>query len=541
MSRILCLALAAMACVTPAAGNIIINEVLYDPAGADTGFEFVELIAPDEGMSLDGVALEFCNGSEPGAWSILWRGGSADSLVAGGLFLLGESLLSPPPDAVVELGLQNAPDALRLTREGIILDLLGYGQDLPAELYENWPAADAPSGRSLSRLPDGIDTDQNVLDFFDTEPTPGVFNDPDYAAVILNARLPMPPPAPGRPWILLIEAENHGRLDWPGKLDLGIGDLAGTEFPSLAAGHRAAVDIDMPPLGAGIHELVIRLTGESLVPPDSLGLRFRVGLGPLLLTEVMFVPLSGRSEWVECLAPEGLSPTGPWSLSDLGGAEASFQPMALAPGERFILCQNREDLLAAHPDLPAARILELAPWPSLANRGESAAWPPWTDGLRLKDGEGLCSDGLLYIGDWIDEKGWSLERLRPYGDGDLSAWARCPTVSSPLAGPDPQVKESDALWRVSPQPFDPAFGAVAFMAREQGSSARLRIFDAAGRPVQEILGAMETGNLRLLWDGRDRRGRPLPSGAYPYSLSWEDPRRNEQQRRGFCLLLRSDR
>jgi hypothetical protein len=539
MIRILCLALTAMALVPPAAGNIIINEVLYDPAGADTGYEFVELIAPGEGMSLDGVALEFCNGSEPGTWTLLWQGGFSDSLIAGGLFLLGESLISPPPDAMVVLGLQNAPDALRLTQGDLILDLLGYGQDLPEDLCETWPAADTPSGRSLARLPDGVDTDQNVLDFFDSEPTPGELNDPDYSATLLSVRLPLPPPRSGSLWKLSIEVENRGRLDWPSNLNLKLGTLATGEIPPIGAGHRRSVEIEMPPIEAGIHELEIRLEGDGPVPPDSLNLRFRVGHGSLLLSEVLFAPLPGRGEWVECLAPDGLLPTGPWSLSDLGGGEAIFQPMALAPGERIILCQNRDDLLAGHPELLAARIIEIAPWPSLANGGESSVWPPWSDGLNLRGSDGLCSDGLLYRGDWIMDKGWSLERLRLYGDGDLSAWSPCPSVTSPLTGPGLRLSERDSRWRISPQPFDPTLGAMEFLIPGIGTSARLRIFDAAGRPVQEILGAMETGNLRLLWDGKDRRGRPLPSGAYPYSLSWEDLDRSEQQGRGICLLLRS--
>jgi len=532
------LSVLAMVFVSRAAGDILINEALYDPSGPDEGFEFVELMAVGGKAGLEDLSLEFCNGGDPGAWTVLWRSESADSLAAGGLFLLGESEVRPEPDAVVSLGLQNGPDALRLSRDGRVLDLLGYGDGLAPDLCESWPAVDASSGRSLARFPDGVDTDQNVLDFFAADPTPGALNDPDYAAVILSARLPIPPPEPGSAWKLAVEVENRGRLDWPGSPFLEAGSSASVPVPALAAGRRELVAIDLPPMSSGIGELDLRLAGLSALPPDSLGLRFRVGSGPLLLSEVLFAPRSGRGEWVECMAPEGWLPTGTWSLEDLGGDEGRFLPPALGPGERFLLCGDRLSLLSEYPGLPAARVVEVSPWPSLANSGESESWPPWTDGLRLVGADGLDSDGILYRGDWIDRKGRSLERLQVYGEGNLSAWAPCPRGSSPLEGPDPRVHPTAKAWRVSPQPFDPVRGPVEFYGRILAGTARLRLFDAAGRPVQEITGTPRTGKLRLLWDGRDRRGRPLPSGAYPYALGWTDERGRGMELRGCCLLSR---
>jgi len=224
---------------------------------------------------------------------------------------------------------------------------------------------------------------------------------------------------------------------------------------------------------------------------------------------------------------------------DLSGALATFQLPALAPGERFILCQDRDRLLDEHPGLVAARVMELSNWPSLANLGESREWPPWTDGLRLQDEQGLDSDGILYMGEWIDEKGRSLERLQMYEQEGASAWAPCPVGSNPLAGPDPMGSNLETAWSLWPQPFDPARESVEFRLREQGDSARLSLFDAVGRPVQEIPGNMSSGNLRLLWDGRDREGRQMPSGAYPFLISWEKPGGGEGQQRGLCLMLRS--
>ncbi len=531
-------AMAALLLVaSPSLADILINEVLYDPEGPDSGYEFVELMAVNEGANLEGLRLEFCNGSDPGTWRTLWTGLAGVSLSAGALFLIGEEAVDPAPQAVVSLGLQNGPEALRIVRGEEILDLLGYGPELSLDLCEAWPAGDAPSGKSLARMPDGVDTNQNVLDFFARDPSPGALNDPDLALDILSARLPIPPPGSGEAWTLRVEVENLGRLPWGEAPTLSVGS-ASMDLPRLEPGHSGNVDIRLHAPGPGPDELLIVAGGRD-IPPDSLPLPYHVGFGPLLLSEVQFAPLTGRSEWVECLAPEGLSATGPWTLMDLSGASASFAPPALAPGERILLCQNREGVLQDHPGLPAARVLELDPWPSLANLGESWEWPPWTDGLRLRDETGLDSDGMLYHGEWITEKGRSLERLRLRAVSGASAWAPCALGSTPLAGPDPAASPREGAWSLEPQPFDPAREVVEFVLRENGEAARLRLFDAVGRPVQEIPGELSTGTLRLLWDGRDESGRDLPSGAYPFQISWRRSRGGEAHQRGVCLLLRS--
>ncbi len=78
---------------------ILLNEVLYDPDGADGGLEFVELVARvggDPAASLEGWVLETGNGAQPGDWTVAWVGGVGDRL-AGGLFLIGKRPSSRGP------------------------------------------------------------------------------------------------------------------------------------------------------------------------------------------------------------------------------------------------------------------------------------------------------------------------------------------------------------------------------------------------------------------------------------------------------------
>src|SRR6185503_16128437 len=124
---------------SPASADLVLNEVLYDPEGSDEGLEFVELWNPDSiVVPLAGVLVESGDGARPGAWTPLYSGAAGDSVPPRSAFLIqGAALLA---------AIQNGPDALRLSRSGAVLDLLGYGALTAAELFRGAPAADAPTG-----------------------------------------------------------------------------------------------------------------------------------------------------------------------------------------------------------------------------------------------------------------------------------------------------------------------------------------------------------------------------------------------------------
>src|SRR6185503_11335579 len=58
---------------TGAETGLVLNEVLYDPEGADEGLEFVELWNTDSiPVPLEGITLESGDGSRPGLWTTLY-------------------------------------------------------------------------------------------------------------------------------------------------------------------------------------------------------------------------------------------------------------------------------------------------------------------------------------------------------------------------------------------------------------------------------------------------------------------------------------
>src|SRR5262245_18679815 len=110
------------------ASRPIIAEVLYDAAGDDTGLEFVELLNPtDSTFSLADAVLEAGDGSGPGRWTVRWTGKAGDSIAAHGRFVVGGARMTPRPDAVAALDLQNGPDAVRLRWSDGAFETVGYG------------------------------------------------------------------------------------------------------------------------------------------------------------------------------------------------------------------------------------------------------------------------------------------------------------------------------------------------------------------------------------------------------------------------------
>ena len=153
---------------TSAAATPLISGVLYNPAGADTDKEWIELHNPSNETIDTFCSLWFGNGASAADWTLQWEGNI--SFFPSGYVTIGESGVTPDPDMIVGLNLQNGPDALRLEcAEGG--DLVGWGDHTFPEYYEGSPASLTDDGFVLSRRfieDDGInyvlDTQNNSYD-----------------------------------------------------------------------------------------------------------------------------------------------------------------------------------------------------------------------------------------------------------------------------------------------------------------------------------------------------------------------------------------
>lgn len=169
---------------------LVISEIDCDTFGTDT-LEFVEIMntgPTSYDFSLNPVTLVFFNGSNDSSY---WAGELTGTLIPGGIFLIGNSLLSPVPDITIpNSSIQNGADAVALYGG----NASAWPNDTPAAagfldviLYDTDDADDpelmaifntVQINENLSGNKDGesiqrVGTGCGVADFIVDSPTPG--------------------------------------------------------------------------------------------------------------------------------------------------------------------------------------------------------------------------------------------------------------------------------------------------------------------------------------------------------------------------------
>jgi len=161
----------------PAPAALVLNEIDYDQVGADSS-GFVEIFNAGSGAAdLDGLALVFVDGADGLQYL---RRPLSGTLAAGAYLVVAAEAQNGAPDgiALVDTGDGSLLDALSYEGaiEHAVIDTREYslveGTVLPAAVADSNTAAG-----SLSRLPNGSDTDDASIDWvFTTTITKGAEN-----------------------------------------------------------------------------------------------------------------------------------------------------------------------------------------------------------------------------------------------------------------------------------------------------------------------------------------------------------------------------
>jgi Lamin Tail Domain len=532
----------------PAGAALVINEILIDPTGSDGGKEFVELLNTGvEFVDLTGVEFQFANGADGPVWKTRWSADAGQKLAPGEYFLITDRnwMGSAPAQAEVYLGLQNGPDAVRLAREDIAIDLLGYGPLTDSALMETRPAATV-TGRSLSRRPDGRDTNCNEVDFVAAAATPGARNFKPWSMALVQRNLE--PPCleqPGQDLRLEVDLKNDGTHTIPiVDLELRVGsDVLPARLAEIQPDDLRTVVWNLTPTQWG--SLYLRLYVLPPAVPDTLVLdlgRVEVGPGDLLLSEIMPAPDQGQQEWIEIQAGSGEIDIGEYSVRDEDGAYRPLPSLTLPPGELVVLSADSVALISwltenrdhgngddCAGSLVAVHIREMAAgWPTLNNT--SASGRDFADRLYLADSTGTVVDQVTWGGTYpgtyaVPDGGRSLERiaLRP-SRATIANW----TGSTAPAGSTPGcpnsvvgtgIVDGDQALEIVPRVLDAVSGAHTLHIRYQvpmtSAGGDVRIFDLWGGLVRDF-GADRhgAGPRDLLWDGRNEDGQRVSAGAY---------------------------
>ena len=543
--------------VSPASGGLLLNEVLYDPDGPDDGFEFVELWNPDStGFPLEGISVEAGDGSRPGSWTVIYTGAPGDSVPPRSPFLIAGSALHG--------AMQNGPDAVRLTRDGVVLDVLGYGALADPELSEGSPAPDAPSGQSLARMRDGVDTGSNAAGWAaDPEPTPGRANHPDVRLAIGRASLDPEVPWPGEAFTLSADVKNRGRLpveESRYRLDafLGSDPAASVPVESLAPGESARVMCSLPAPAAGSFELLLVLRDLRGEPndaiADTLRVEARAGAGPLLVNEIAFHD-RGVGEWVEIAARESIPDLGAWSLSDgtdhRDSIDRGASPRPLRAGDLLVLAESPAAVRSFY-SLPESLVLGCrGGWPAL---NDTDGRDGFADRVRVLDPAGIASDAVPYRAEYAARDA-SLERLAAgLPSGSAGTWAECvdPRAGTPgrpnsMRAPDEAGIPAGRLLVASSPVLRRAPGApvtavvLSFGPAARGARVRVLVHDLLGRTRRHLIdGIRVLGEAAFLWDGTDDAGVPVAAGAY-VARAETLPDAGEPARSGALALTVLDR
>lgn len=520
--------LLAGAAAGPARSGVVLNEIFYDPDGADTGLEFVEIMnCGPGGVLLTGWVLESGNGANPDDWTVEWIGGEFDYLEAGGILVVGESDVVPPPSHITPLDLQNGPDGLRLTDGERIVDLVGWGEPLFAEYYEGSPCPDVPSGSSLARLPDCFDADDNGLDFVAcAAPNPGSRNSApvdlaleasDAGRTVFDVGSTVP---------LECRVRNVGALEAGGadaRIDVAVdgAPVGSTPVPPIAPRDSLVVTVEWAGAAAGYHVVRALLVCPGDADPgdnaDSTSVVIGGVGGIVVLNEIMHSPLEGGTEWLELVNVSGRAVVlSGWSLGDEVDAHAI------------------RDSAEAASALPPGGFLVVARDPGLvegAVGGHTTGTDGWEalsaeDVVALLDLHGTLIDRVAYDRSWGGDRGVSLERVRPeMPPQDPCNWGSCVSPEGATPGRANSIHvttlPSEGRLVVAPNPFSPDGdgrddrAVVRFDLPVPTATARLSVYDLKGRMRALLADHRQVSQTsEILWDGTGEDGERLPGGLY---------------------------
>ncbi len=101
-----------------------------------------------------------------------------------------------------------------------------------------------------------------------------------------------------------------------------------------------------------------------------------------------------------------------------------------------------------------------------------------------------------------------LQYCPPFGPED-------PTIGLPRGG----RTYSNALFQNYPNPFRGGAGTTIHYSVAKTGKVEVRIFDVAGRLVNTIVDQADLGDNFVVWDGKGKSGRSVPSGVYFYQIN----------------------
>ncbi len=518
-----------------ARSRIVINEILYDPKGADDGYEFVEIVNISEmPICLEGWFIESGNGNYPDRWRVEWVGSKSDTVFPGQFIVIGERLVTPTPNFVRDLDLQNGPDACRIRSSDGETDVVGWGAIDYECYYETSPAIDVPSGESLGRYRDGIDTDCNRDDFTSfASPSPGDYNYPPFDLKFESLSVTKLSASPSQLPRAIASIANVGSrsfgsgahlfLFMPGSI---VEDMLSDDIEPLG---KVDLIIDMPVVPPGRHLLkgIVVHNLDRWNSNDTLTTSFVIEPPPIVINEIMFCPPRNQCEWVELFCRDGPVDLVGWTIeeSNRKRSEITSSGLEITSGEFIVIVENLEAFNANYGDSALKVVKPVKSWQALNDEdGPSGI----ADYIVIRDGFGTLIDSVAYCETWA-RCGTSIERISAdQSSTDPANWSPHYGTRSGSPGKINSVSafhfDSRGILSISPRIFNPdKDGSKGLLSVKinlpEPSQVWLKIHDLNGYEIVKLIDGAIVQSARItFWDGKDKQGRAVPPGVYIINL-----------------------
>lgn len=504
------------------AAAVVINEIMYDPVGTDTGYEWVELYNNGtEDIDLEGAKLQ-----AGGA-------GFTDVFVfphyvlrAGRIVLIGEQNITQAV-FTTPLVMQNGGDATDgvrfISADGLYTDTVLYDEPNQNNLTDDLGnigttfAPDVAAGSSLARNADGWDTNNCETDFrAEASPTPGLSNytPPDY---VLSDVVIMFEDYAASALECTIHNNSWAYSDtMQVRLQVRLNGIVINSFPLEPIMPWKEYDfmqgIDVLTNTTGLLQVEVVVFNDTS-PSDNIWVR-QLGsadpAGSIVINEILYNPETGNQEWIELYVPPQSCYQQELTIEDLAGNSEDFT-LTYMSLPYLVLCRDPALLQSRYLDCPAAAIVQVNSLPALNNEG---------DAIFLKTAGGTVLDSMSYVGN-TNKKDVSLER---YVNPDSTVtWHYCFNAAKGTPGqinstPPPPSELPLGKVKLVGSPFNPLKGEsmkLQYNFRDETNTLDCVVYDLKGIKRYTIASGLQTESSgELSWDGKNRQGKALERGIY---------------------------
>lgn len=230
----------------------------------------------------------------------------------------------------------------------------------------------------------------------------------------------------------------------------------------------------------------------------------------VVINEIMYAPdrKAGHPEWIELYnrSTEPVDLSG-YRIGDASGKEAEIpEGTIIRPLSYLVLTTDSAKFKAWFPGVEAVQVR----FPSLNNSGDT---------VKLISPDGQVIEEVAYKGG--GERDRSIERVDPLGEaGDPKNWRESVAKEGSTPGRLNSVSALPSAGRIllslHPRVFNPERCRMTISYEAPlDSEITLYIFNSAGVLVKTLLKwSRFSGRRTIEWDGRDEKGRDLPTGLY---------------------------